>query len=181
MAFVFDATPSGPNANSYVTVSEADDYFTVHLDNSFWPTTTPLKQSALVMATNRLEAEQYGGDITVSGQALQWPRRYIERRNMTVDGEISSSGEYYRDSTVTPKEVKQATFELALHYLKSQAGEYTVDENDLETLTKYKVGPLDVSIAGNVKADRLPTKVKRLLNSAGPNAWNGEGPLTYTR
>ena len=163
MAFTFDSTPKSATANSYVSVTEADDYFAAHLDSNFWPTALKDKQAALVMATNRIDSETFQGRRTDLDQALQWPRSCVV------------------DSDIIPRELKIATFEMALHYLKMKAGEFTVDENDLETLDKYKIGPLDVQTKGNVKADRLPSKVKRLLQAIGPQAWSGEGPLRFTR
>lgn len=163
MAFVFDSTAKSATANSYVSVSEADDYFAAHLDSNFWPTASKDKQAALVMATNRIDAETFQGRRTDLDQALQWPRSA------------------FVDADIIPRELKIATFEMALHYLKMKAGEFTVDENDLETLDKYKIGPLDVQIKGNVKADRLPSKVKRLLQAIGPQVWSGEGPLRFNR
>lgn len=168
MAFVFDSTPKSATANSYVSVSEADDYFAAHLDSNFWPTSLKDKQAALVMATNRIDAENFQGRRTELTQSLQWPRSWVVARA-------------FIDSNTIPRELKIATFEMALHYLKMKAGEFTVDENDLETLDKYKIGPLDVQIKANVKADRIPTKVKQLLKAIGPVAWLGDGALRYTR
>ena len=165
MAFVFDSTTKSATANSYVSVSEADDYFAAHLDSNFWPTASKDKQAALVMATNRIDAETFQGRRTELTQSLQWPRLWVVTR----------------DSNIIPRELKIATFEMALHYLKMKAGEFTVDENDLETLDKYKVGPLDVQIKSNVKADRIPTKVKQLLKAIGPQAWSGDSQLAFTR
>lgn len=165
MAFVFDSTAKSATANSYVSVSEADDYFAAHLDSNFWPTALKDKQAALVMATNRIDAENFQGRRTELTQSLQWPRSLVVAR----------------DSNIIPRELKIATFEMALHYLKMKAGEFTVDENDLETLDKYKVGPLDVQIKSNVKADRIPTKVKQLLKAIGPQAWSGDSQLAFTR
>jgi hypothetical protein len=90
-------------------------------------------------------------------------------------------GNYYRAGNTMPKELQDAVCEQALHYIKLQAGEYTVDENDLETLTSLKIGPIDMAIKSNVKADRLPTRVKQLLVAIGPNGWTGERPLKYDR
>lgn len=171
MAFTFDSTPKSATANSYVSVSEADDYFAAHLDSSFWPTAAKDKQAALVMATNRIDSEVFQGRRTDLDQALQWPRLWVVARDINPESQAD----------IIPRELKIATFEMALHYLKMKAGEFTVDENDLETLDKYKIGPLDVQIKGNVKADRLPSKVKRLLQAIGPQAWSGEGPLRFTR
>lgn len=168
MAFVFDSTPKSATANSYVSVSEADDYFAAHLDSNFWPTSLKEKQAALVMATNRIDAETFQGRRTELTQSLQWPRSYVVARD-------------FIDTDIIPRELKIATFEMALHYLKMKAGEFTVDENDLETLDKYKIGPLDVQIKANVKADRIPTKVKQLLKAIGPAVWVGDGTLRYTR
>lgn len=128
MAFVFDSTAKSATANSYVSVSEADDYFAAHLDSNFWPTASKDKQAALVMATNRIDAETFQGRRTELTQSLQWPRSWVVAR-----------GSAFVDSDIIPRELKIATFEMALHYLKMKAGEFTVDENDLETLDKYKV------------------------------------------
>lgn len=166
MAFTFDATVGGVSANSYVSVADADDYFTAHLDNSFWAVPTAKKQAALVMATNRLEAERFGGETTASTQALEWPRMYVVDYNGHTP---------YIPSDTIPTQLKQATYELALYYLKRQAGEFSVDENDLETLSGYKLGPMDFKIKDGIKADRLPTNVQNLLMAIGANAWELPG------
>lgn len=183
MAFTFNSTPSSPDANSYVSVTEADDYFYAHLDRGFWPSTLQDKQAALVMATNRIDKEKFGGEVTTHNttnvQRLQWPREWILVRDS--DGDTTTlSGLQFRDKTVIPREVKEATFEMALAYLKQQAGENTVDENDLETLSSYQLGPINVSIKDNIKADRLPTRVKTLLLALGPNGWEGNPGIRFT-
>lgn len=183
MAFTFDSTISGVSANSYITVTQADDFFTAHLDASWWELPSSRKQAALVQATNRIDQERFGGRRTVEAQRLQWPRTYIVDRDKDASEDRVEfiGGAYYRPSDEIPKELIEAACEMALFYLKENAGEFTVDSNDLETLSKYKIGPLDVSIKDNIKADRLPTKVKALLKAIGPNAWMGEAPLSYNR
>lgn len=180
----FDSTLSGTAANSYIDLTTADAFFTLHLDGSYWtalPTAT--KQAALVQATNRLDMEVFGGRPTVDGQRLQWPRSFVVDRNQYYQENRVQvmGGQYYIDSTVQPKELQDAVCEMALHLLKIKEGDFTVDENDLETLASYKVGPIDVTIKPNLKADRLPSKVKSLLKAIGLNAWSGEKPLTYVR
>lgn len=184
MAFVFDSTAKSATANSYVSVSEADDYFAAHLDSNFWPTASKDKQAALVMATNRIDAETFQGRRTELTQSLQWPRSWVVARDFNPESQAVLSmtyGSAFVDSDIIPRELKIATFEMALHYLKMKAGEFTVDENDLETLDKYKIGPLDVQIKANIKADRIPTKVKQLLKAIGPQAWSGDSQLAFTR
>lgn len=181
----FDSTISGVDANSYISVAVADAYFAFHLDGAtYWnslPTVT--KQAALVQATNRIDSEQFSGRPTKDDQRLQFPRSFLVNRNQypsqTRIQEIG--GLYYLPNDRMPKELMDATCEMALAYLKIQAGENTVDENDLETLKSMKIGPIDVTIKDNLKADRLPSKVKALLSAIGTGVWLGSQPLTYVR
>jgi hypothetical protein len=184
MAFVFDAAPGSSTANSYVSVAEADDYFAAHLESSFWAISAAKKQAALVQATNRIDREKFGGQLTARNtQKLQFPRSYVlSRDSMMVNPDFSdaSNAYYYRNPNTIPHEVEQATCEMALYYLKQISGEYSVDDNDLETLTNYKVGPLDLAIKDGIKADRLPTRVAELLKALGSNGWLAGQSLRYT-
>lgn len=184
MAFTFDSTVGGGSANSYISVAEADDYFTGHLDSSVWSIPTAKKQAALVQATNRIDRERFGGQLTHRNtQRLQFPRSYlITRDSQFVNPEFSDAYNsfYFHSPTIIPKEVKQATCEMALYLLKRAAGEFSVDDNDLETLSNYKVGPLDLAIKDGVKADRLPTAVQQLLKAIGPNGWISGQTLRFT-
>lgn len=170
---MFDYTISGLSANSYISVEDADAFFTTHLDGAEWWTPLPVatKQAALVQATTRIDNENFSGVKTEELQSLMFPRKWVVNRDRVN----------YIDSTSIPKQLIEAACEVALNYLKIKAGENTVDENDLETLSSYKIGPIDVTIKGNIKADRLPTKVKGLLQAIGYKAWLGEGEITYIR
>lgn len=185
MAFIFDSTSGGANANSYLAVAEADDFFAAHLDSSFWSITTTKKQAALVQASNRIDREYFGGQLTQRNtQRMQWPRSYVLTRDssgsVTPDFNDALNSYYFRAPTVIPLEIKQATCEMALYYLKQNSGEFTVDDNDLETLTNYKVGPLDLAIKDGIKADRLPTTVQQYLKALGSNGWTSGQPLSFT-
>lgn len=173
MAFTFDSTSGGLTANSYVSTTEADDYFTGHLEGEQWwePLSTQRKQAALVQSTLRLEQEAFGGLKTSDTQSLSWPRQSIYNRDATA----------LRDAETIPTELKIAVYELALYYLKKVSGEFTADDEDLETLDSYKVGPLDMAFKKGLKADRLPTKVIRQLQSIGPNGWLGGTAFTIVR
>lgn len=181
----FDSTISGISSNSYIPITAADEYFALHLDGATYWDSLPLatKQAALVQATNRIDMEQFSGKQTKSNQRLQWPRSFVVNRNQYPDENrvMELGGMYYIANTIIPKELADATCEMALHYLKMQAGDFTVDENDLETLSNYKIGPIDVAIKPNIKADRLPSKVKALLSAIGVDAWVGVRALKYTR
>lgn len=167
MAFVFDATPMSPTANSYVAVEFADDYFTAHLQHSKWDTLSTLdKQRALVMATQRLDVEWYMGLTTTQTQHLIWPRRVVISRDMNHVG----SG-FILDPYTIPKYLQWATCEQALVYIDIMNSEYMVEDNDLETLTSYKIGPMDIKIKPGLKADRIHGKVATFLEAIGPNVW----------
>lgn len=164
MAFTFDANPGGSTSNSFVAVSYADDYFTAHLESSFWVgITTSQKQAALVMATRRINSETFGGIRNTNTQSLSWPRQYI------VAYDVPNKS--YINSTTIPEQLNQATCEMALHYIKQVAGEFSLDDRDLETLTSYKLGPMDFGIKSGYKADSMPQKVQNLLSSIGVNGW----------
>ncbi len=184
MAFVFDSTVGGANSNSFVSVSDGDDFFAAHLESDWWTAlSTGKKQAALVQATNRIDRERFGGQMTQRFiQRLSFPRLYVVCRdyNISPTDSFAIDGIYYRNPNTIPREVKEATCEMALYYIKQAAGENTVDDNDLETLKNYKVGPLDLAIKDGIKADRLPTKVAELLLAIGPNGWLAGQPLRFT-
>lgn len=188
MAFTFDSTVGTATSNSYLSVSDADDYFAAHLDGpDYWTVLSPAKkQAVLAQSTARIDRERFGGQKTYYGvQRLQWPRNAVVDRNYQADSTyaptFTNTGFYYRDPNTIPLELKQATCEQALYLLKYKAGDAgTVDDYDLETLEGYKIGPIDTQIRAGVKADRLPTTVKDLLKAIGPNAWMGASGISFT-
>jgi hypothetical protein len=165
MAFVFDPTPKSTTGNSYTTISFADDYFFAHAEYATWGALSDTdKQRYLVMATNRLDAELYNGLKSTMEQKLHWPRRTVFSRDQGPNG-------WLLDPDTYPIYLQQAACEQALVYLQTKSGEFLVDENDLETLTSYKIGPLQVGIKNGLKADRIRAKVANLLTALGPDAW----------
>lgn len=146
----FDSTASGENANSYASVADGDTYFALRLDAADWTgATTATKESALVMATNRLEAEAYNGVATFLDQRLQWPRFGVVDRDDVL-----------LDSDVVPRLVKEATFEMALAFIKEPT---KLDDSGLEGFRSLALGSISVQPRGGHRADALPSNVKRLL------------------
>jgi len=145
-----DATAKGTGANSYVTQAEATTYFTLRLNMAEWTAavTASTADPALVMATNRLEAEDYEGFKTTIAQRLKWPRADL----------VDDNGDAY-DVDVIPRPVKEATFELALALLKDDV----LLDSGLEEFERVRIGPIDVSPFRGRKADALPAIVVRLL------------------
>jgi|SRR5262245_23981982 len=99
------ATPGAANANSYITVAEADAYFETHLYGEEWIASDDEdKEKALYMATRLLDQYDWKGlKANNSTQALRWPRSLV----------LDREGWFYLDSATIPVFLKQATAELA--------------------------------------------------------------------
>ena len=102
MAATINATIKGENANSYVTLTEANSYFETVPDSSTWTNKTDdQKKRALISATRWIDTLVYYGDRCDDDQALKFPRT-----NYQVDGvELAC--------TLIPQNIKYAQFELA--------------------------------------------------------------------
>lgn len=155
----FDSTPSGPEANSYVTVEAADAYFENRLDAAVWTniTDTAIKEKALMSATLRLEQEQWDFYPTTQSQALAWPRTGV----VTPDGVSLSPYE-------VPRNVQYATFELALAMLSSTS----LGETGLNRFKSLSVAGVISIVPREFYEGDLPTNVYRwlegyMLSSAG--------------
>lgn len=186
MAFTFDSTIGGATSNSYVSVTEADDYFSGHFSGfDKWDALdTTEKQRILVQSTNRLDEEKFGGQKRTTTQALQWPRTFILDRDALVSDTNTAEGiggRTYRDDTILPRELKQATCEQALQYIKLRDGDFTYEDDDVEVIGQVEIGPLKYTMRPNLKSNRLCTNAKRLLKAIGPNGWLGEMPIKLER
>ena len=102
MAATIDATIKGANANSYVTLAEADAYFETVPSSTQWDNKSDDKKNrALISATRWIDTFVYYGDRCDDDQALKFPRT-----NYQVDGvELAC--------TLIPQNIKYAQFELA--------------------------------------------------------------------
>jgi hypothetical protein len=155
MAVSIDATAKGANANSYVTLAEAETYMEGRLDNATWDgESNDNKNRALVMGTNvmgtnRLEQEEYEGVPTTSTQRLKWPRM----------GLLDDDGYSYDEDTVI-RPIKEALYELALALIN---GELDLKDTGLEGFENVAVGPLNVTPRASRRAGHLPQQVIRLL------------------
>ena len=103
VAATINATVKDANANSYVTLTEANTYFETVPDSSTWTDKTDdQKNRALISATRWIDSFVFYGDRCDDGQALKFPRN-----NYQVDGvELACS--------TIPLNIKYAQYELAL-------------------------------------------------------------------
>ena len=102
MAATINATVKGENANSYVTLPEANAYFETVPDSTTWDNKTDdQKNRSLIAATRWIDSFVYYGNRCDDGQALKFPRN-----NYQVDGvELACSK--------IPVNIKYAQYELA--------------------------------------------------------------------
>lgn len=116
MAFVVEDGTGKADATSYVSIADADAYFTDRGTPAAWTAAdTTEKEQALVKGTQWLDAHyRWNGDIASTTQALGWPRLYAEDRwERTIDDDV------------VPQAVKDACCEAAV---RSMAADLEADE-----------------------------------------------------
>jgi hypothetical protein len=151
MAFTFDSTVGGSSSNSYAIVTAFQDYYGGRTDVAEASAAATLTlQQALVMATYRVDAEEYVGIAVSTTQALKFPRT----------GVLMNNGLVYEDVAVIPSRIQHAVFEVALAVLKDSA---FLSDSGLEGYVSVKIGALDVTPRADRRANALPAHVARIL------------------
>lgn len=148
-----DATVGGATSNSYVTVAEADDYFADRAHAESWDDVEN-KESLLITSTSMLDwYMKWKGTKATDSQALDWPRLDVSRPDGTVV-----------DSTTIPRDVKQATFELAFLSIDSDR----LAENPLDGFVQIQASSLmlktDNPDVNSTKPKPVPSSIKTILN-----------------
>lgn len=147
------ATPGAINADSYVTVEEANGYFFGSKKAAWDAIQTSDKEARLKEATRLLDQFfDWSGSINKdSQQSLRWPREgaYDQDKRLIPDD-------------VVPTAVKQGAFEWALHL--QQNGTFDVTTNDLDVL---RVGPIRLEFKDGAKGDSFPKFVIDIVSSVG--------------
>ena len=129
MAIVVENGTGLDNAESYVSVAEADARL-ANLGYTTWaPLQTVEKEQALRRATNYMVQEfrsKWKGARLLSTQILDWPRS-----DVYVDDILIAS-------TIVPLEVKNTNIDLAI---KAAAGDLNPDTT--QRVIREKIGPLE--------------------------------------
>ena len=135
MAATINATIKGENANSYVTLTEANSYFETVPDSTTWDNkTNDQKIRSLISATRWIDSFVYYGDRCDDGQALKFPRN-----NYQVDGvELSCS--------TIPLNIKYAQYELA-RALANDTDAITGTTGKEGNISEAKLGDLAVKFS----------------------------------
>lgn len=138
------------NANAYLSVTEADAYFTARNNQTWLSRNTPDKEKAILYATAFLDSNFYWlGHIATSDQALGWPRILV------YDHEGRSI-----DSDSVPQRVKDATAELALEALDKSLSPSLARGGDVK---RQKVASLEIEYFEKATNKRTFPLVKQIL------------------
>ena len=132
VAATINATVKDANANSYVTLTEANTYFETVPDSSTWTDKTDdQKNRALISATRWIDSFVFYGDRCDDGQALKFPRN-----NYQVDGvELACS--------TIPLNIKYAQYELA-RALANDTGAITGTTGTDGNFSEVNLGDIEV-------------------------------------
>jgi len=170
MAVTIDATAGGADANSYITLAEANAFVEAMIsssDVSKWTTgNDDSRNRALTAAAQRLDRERFLGARATDTQALQWPRTGVRKPDTYVNTYATGfpfriSDDYFTDTEI-PDQVKRAQIEMAV-YLKNNVD--GIGLGGLEDFKNVKIGNLDVTPdkTGAIGADRVPPMFERYL------------------
>lgn len=155
----FNATTGAADATSYVSVDDADEYFSVRLHSEVWAAADEAKkQSALVMATLSLDRlVTWYGEIAADTQALCWPRI----------GAFDAQGRLVADDAI-PAAVVAAVCEQALELLQFNSSR--VPDAIKKGIGSAGVGSISASFDRTMVADRLAPYAVDAIQSS----WLGE-------
>lgn len=154
------ATVGGSTSNSYITQADAQTYLDGRLDVAEWTSAaTADKDRALIMATYRLEQEEFPGTKVSTAQALKWPRY----------GTYDDDGDGY-DNDEIPTPIEHACCELAVALLKKPD---LLADSGLEPFKQVGVGggAVAAETRGSFVAGQLPANVRRILSRG--HVWLG--------
>ena len=171
MAVVIVATPGAANANSYLTLAEAQaiiDGMIEDADVQHWGSgNTDSRNRALTTATQRLDRERFLGARATDTQSLQWPRTGVRKpdtyiNTYAVGFPFRITTDYFTDTEI-PDQIQRAQVLLAafLHNNTDALG-----LSGLEDYKNVKIGSLDVTPNvgfGAVGADKVPPLMERYL------------------
>lgn len=148
------STPGASNADSYVSLAEANAYFADRLQAEAWSQATdPEKEAALKWACRTMDTRlSYEGVIVSTTQRLPWPRYGV------VDPSRGDGSAFVWETVPDP--VKWAQCELALALLQEDR---TLDP-DMQGISSLTVGPISITSDGANQPGAIPKSVSDLLS-----------------
>jgi hypothetical protein len=111
VALIVEDGSAKADAESFISVTDADTYFTKRGNTTWAALTEAVKEANLRKATDYMEQVyrlSWAGYRHSEAQALSWPRDEVPRVDFTYLNHLS-----YYDNDIVPNEVKNACAELA--------------------------------------------------------------------
>ena len=178
MAISIVATVGSATANSYITLSDAQDLIDGLVEDDdvvAWASaTTDQKNRALYTAAQRVDRERFLGARVDDTQSMQWPRTGVRKpdtyiNTYAVGFPFRITTDYYTDTEI-PDQIKKAQIVLAVYLNNNKAG---LNLSGLEDYKRVGVGGVAVvpQHGGAVGADRVPPMFERYftgLRISGP-------------
>ena len=140
MAITIIATAGAIDANSYITVVDAQAYFDTRIGSDIWDDASSEEQKALLVNATRMldQSFEWNGSVASSTQSLRFPRDTV----YNCDNELL-------DSDTIPTEIKNATCEILLFIGDTSGGS---KDNSIKSA---KVGSLEVEYRDNISPEEL--------------------------
>lgn len=166
MAFQVEDGTGLSDANSYLSIADADAYIADHGNSATWIAATDAsKEEALRLSTQYLDiryATKWLGSRGDSDQSLAWPRASVE----DYDG-------YAVDDESVPSRVEDSTAELALRVIDGDTLYDDIDEPGTIKSESVTTGPITERteyLAGKSQVKRYPLidgLIRPLISSGG--------------
>lgn len=144
--------------NSYISVADADEYFSCRLHSEVWSAATDDdKAKALITATRQIDRLSFKGRKILSSQDLAFPRYppgYICNSNILSNILAQSS-----INIEVPKKVKDATCEESYALLKGISKRIELQQQGVK---QAKIGDIEETYTGN-KIKLISSEARELL------------------
>lgn len=179
MALIVEDGTGLPDAESYISVADADAYFAARSNAAWAALAAPAKEAALRKAADYIGAvygERWKGVKLGPDQALDWPRALVERKDFRyagLNGFTMISGRYYYPSDYVPIPVARAAAELAV-----RAAAETLLADQGGQVKSETVGPISVTYADGARQGIRYALVDGLL---APFLGAGSGQVSVAR
>lgn len=147
-----DSSVGTLTSDSYISLTEANDYHLARLHNDEWTdATVSEREKALKWATRLLDNLPWLGAAVdyPDNQALRWPRYDVPDREAD-----------YWDHDIIPQFLKDATAELAWLLVISDP----TRENDTKGFHMIKVGPITLQINSDDRSKAIYDSVMKMVN-----------------
>jgi len=170
MAITIVATIGAANANSYLTVTAANEIIEGLIEDddvAAWASATAdQKHRALYTAALRVDRERFLGARATDTQSMQWPRTGVRKpdtyiNTYSVGFPFRVSTDYFTDTEI-PDQITKAQAILAAYLNNNKAG---LGLSGLEDYRRVGVGGVAVEpvFSGQVGADRVPPMYERMM------------------